>query len=333
MARAVKKATAGKPAASRSPAPARPTAAGSGARGDERELGWVDAGKGYQLSLDRGKLVARNDKGKRLSSVPKELKDSDAADQLEALRDWLAEHDRACRATVEQWMLRSLPVPRAVVAAVWEDPSWRAPLENAVIVEVGAEEGPDAARAGLLRGVDAKRGLGIVDLDGETGWLDTERVAIPHPILLAELDGWRELVTQLGITQGVPQLLRETHARPAGLAAAAAAAIATSIDAFEDGKFAMGMHAVGKARSLGYKVRGGFATCQVWDGGTVCEARYWIGADSPEVESRTGQLLWVDRQERVLPITAVGPVAFSEGMRMASAIYAARVVEKTDGAA
>lgn len=293
---------------------------------DEDGLGWVDAGNGYQLSLEDGKLVARNDKGKRLTSVPKDVKESDVADQLEALRDWLVERDRECVAQVEQWMLRSLPVPRAVLQAVWEDPSWRRPLENAVVVAVGARGGHDHGKAGLFRGVDAKKGVGIVDLDGETGWLDAERVAIPHPILIPELDAWRELVTQLGVSQGIAQLHRETHPKPPEIAAG------TSIDAFEDGKFATLMHAVGKARALGYKVRGGFATCQVWDGGSVSEARYWIGADSPESETYTGQLSWVDGRERGLKLADVGPVAFSEGMRMAAAIYAARVVEKQEDA-
>ncbi|HEU0030463.1 MAG TPA: DUF4132 domain-containing protein [Kofleriaceae bacterium] len=291
---------------------------------DDAGLGWVDAGKGYQLTLDAGKLACKNDKGKRLSSVPKEIKDGDVADQLEALRDWLVEHDRECIATVEQWMLRSLAVPRAVLEAVWEDPSWRRPLENAVVVAVGADGGHDHEQSGLFRGVDPKKGVGVVNLDGETAWLDTERVGIPHPILIPELDAWRELVTQLGVAQGIAQLHRETHPKPQTLAGSTSSAI----DQFEDGKFAMLMHAVGKARQLGYKVRGGFATCKVWDAGAVSEARYWIGAEGPESETYTGQLSWVDGRERGLRLAEVGPVAFSEGMRMASAIFAARVVEK-----
>ncbi len=296
--------------------PARPDA-GDG-------LGWIDAEKGYQLTLDDGgKLAAKNPAGKRLAAVPKEVKDGEVADQLEALRDWLAEHGRECASTVERWMLRSLPVPRAVLEAVWGDLAWRKPLENAVVVAVDAMGVRDPSRAGLFRGVDPARGVGIVDLDGETGWLDTERVAIPHPILIAELDGWRELVTQLGVTQGLAQLHRETYPRPAALPATH-----TSIDQFEDGKFAMLMHAVGKCRTLGYKVRGGFATCQIWDHGAVAEARYWIGADSPDSETSTGALSWVDGRERTLKLGDVGTVAFSEGMRMAAAIYAARVVAK-----
>ncbi len=280
-------------------------------------LGWIDAGGGYQLTLDAGKLVARS-KTKRLTAVPKELKNGEAADQLLALRDWLAEHDRACIAQIELWMLRSLAVPAAVLRAVWDDPAWRAPLENAIVV--AAEREP---RAGLLRGVDARRGVGVVDLDGETAWLDTDRIAIPHPILIAELDSWRELVTQLGVSQGIAQLHRETYPRPPGLTAA-------EIDQFEHGTFAMLMHATGKARALGYPVRGGFATCRVWDAGIASEARYWIGAGSPDGETVTGLLGWVDDRERARPAAEVGPVAFSEGMRMASAIYAARVVAPTE---
>jgi uncharacterized protein DUF4132 len=300
---------------------AAPPPSGDGA------LGWIDAADGYALALDAGKLVARNAKGKRLSAVPRPLKDSAVAEQLEALRDWLAEHERACAATVEQWLLRSLPVPRAVLEQVWDDPAWRAPLENAVVVAVDGEGRGDAASAGLFRGVDRARGVGVVDLDGETVWLAAERIAIPHPILLPELDAWRELITQLDAVQGVSQLHRETHAKPADLAATATTT-ATTIDRFAEGKFAMLMHALGRARTLGYKVSGGYAVCQVWDRGAITEARYWIGSDSPEAETCTGPLSWVDHREHSLPIADVGPVAFSEGMRMASAIYAACVVEK-----
>ena len=312
--------------AKKQPAPKKKTATATskGPIVDENGLGWIDAGKGYQLTLDDGKLAAKNAAGKRLSSVPKDVKDSDAADQLEALRDWLKEHDKECLATVDQWMLRSLAVPRAVIEAVWDDPSWRKPLENAVVVAVTADGGHDHAKSGLLRGADKKKGVGIVDLDGETTWLAADRVAIPHPILLPELDAWRELLTQIGSTQGIAQLHRETHPKPKQLTV-------NSIDAYEDGKFAMLMHAIGKARSLGFKVRGGYATCKVWDNGGVTEARYWIGSDSPESETHTGQLSWVDAREKGLAIADVGPVAFSEGMRMASSIYAARVVEKAEG--
>jgi hypothetical protein len=330
VAKAAAKPTKAKPAKAATPAKAAKSANAAPAvvaNVDEGGLGWIDAGKGYALTLDGGKLAARNDKGKRLSSVPKELKDGDIADQLEALRDWMTEHERECLATVELWMLRSLAVPRAVLQAVWEDDAWKKPLENAVVVAVDGDGSHDHAKSGLFRGVDKKKGVGVVDLDGETVWFDTDRVAVPHPILIPELDTWRELIGQLDVKQGIAQLHRETHVKTDEQAKSQA----STIDQFEDGKFAMLMHAVGKARQLGYKVRGGFATCKVWDAGSVNEARYWIGADSPDSETYTGQLSWVDSRERGLQLAKVGPVAFSEGMRMASSIFAARVVEKKEG--
>lgn len=294
------------------------------AHASEEDLGWIDAGRGYQLALDGGKLAARNGRGKRLATVPKELRGSEAAARLEALRDWLAAHERACAATALRWMLRSLPVPRAVIAAVWDDAAWRRALEDAVIAPVGEGGAVDHARAGLLRGVDPRRGVGVVELDGETAWLDAELIVIPHPILIPELDGWRELVAQLGVAQGVPQLHRETYPRPV------APGDAGSIARFEDGRFAMLLHALNRARTLGYRLRNGYAVCKVWDGGAPCEARYWLGADVPYAETYTGALSWVDERGRGLAISAVGPVAFSEGMRMAAAIYAARVADEAE---
>jgi hypothetical protein len=270
------------------------------------------------VSIDAGKIVCRNAAGKSLASVPKPVKESEAYEGLEQLLEHLASHERSCREAVETWLLRSLPAPRRVIEAVWVDPAWRTPLENAVVRATEAQR----ETLGFLRGVDA-RGVGIVTLDGETEWLSCTSLAVPHPILLSELDDLRALATELSLTQGISQLFRETFVKkaehgPEGV----------QVRDFENGKFAMLQHALGKAKTLGYRVRGGFATCPVWENGTLVEARYWLGADAPDAEAYTGDLIFVDEAERALPLREVGPVAFSEGMRMASAIFAARVVEE-----
>ena len=283
---------------------------------------WVDAGGGYALSLSDGKLLCRNAKGKQLASVPKRVKESDAGIQLLALRDWLKEHQRECADTVSEWMLRSLPVPRRVLEAVWPDPSWQAQLANVVVLPV-VNDRPDQDAAGFLRGADPARGLGVVDLDGESVWLDVEAVVLPHPILLEELDDFRELSLELGLETGLQQLFRETFARPDDLAEEA-----TSIGDYGDGKFEQLNHVLGRCRTLGYRVRGGYATTAVWEGGHLIEARYWIGAEDLESEAYTGDLVWVDDRQKVVGLRDVGPVAFSEGMRMANAIYAKRVVDE-----
>ncbi len=280
-------------------------------------LHWQEAEGGYGLALDGKKLVCRNAKGKVLSSVPSKVKKGELAEQLLALRDWLATHADECGRAVESWMLRSLPVPRVLIERVWADPAWRGPLENAVVVPDGSEEG------GFLRGADPERGVGIVNLDGETEWLDAAKVHLPHPILIEDLEDYRELATELALQQGVDQLFREVSPRKGKDED-------TTVSDFSNGHFEQLNFALGRCRTLGYRVRGGYAVCPVWEGGALVEARYWIGAEYPEGETWTGELLWVDERERGLKRADVGAVAFSEGMRMASAIYAGRKVEKEE---
>ena len=280
------------------------------------ELSWISTESGYDLALRAGKLVCRNAKGAELKSVAKAAKATPEAEELLALRDWLVSHEAECKDTVDTWMQRSLPVPRPLLLSVWRDPSWRSVLENCVIR--GAED-----ECGFLRGVDKTKGIGIVNLDGETEWLSCNALYILHPILIEELAEFRELATELGIEQTVSQLFRETWQTPTDLDEGS-----TAVSEFQGGKFEQLNHVLGKCRTLGYRVRGGFATCTVWEAGKSVQASYWIGAESPEYETYTGDLSWVDDKEHAIKIEDVGPVAFSEGMRMASAIYGARYIEK-----
>lgn len=294
----------------------------------DQSLVWIDAGNGYSLALRDKKLVCRNAKGQLLSSVPPAVKDGDVADQLREAVEWLSNHERECRETVEAWMLRSLVIPRGILQAVWSDGAWRAPLENTVVMPVDLDGRVSPDQAGLFRGVDESKGIGVVNLDGETLWIDTPLVVIPHPILLPELNDFRDLLTDLDIKQGISQVFREIWPKSATLSAAT-----TNLNTYSDGHFEQLNHALGRCRKLGYRVRGGWACGPVWEGGKLVEARYWIGADYPESETYTGELIWVDAKERTLKLADVGPVAFSEGNRMASLIYAARKVEKKEGEA
>lgn len=288
-----------------------------------RAPGWVDAGDGYSLALEDGTIKCRNAKGQLLKAVPKELKEGDAFEELENLREFLASHERECIEFVESWMLRSLPAPRAVLTAVWADTAWRSALENAVVAPTG-----DSRGGGFLRGVDAARGIGVVDREGETVWLSAESVWIPHPIMLEGLNDLRALSTELGLAQGISQLFREVYERkPTHVASA------TKVSDLADGHFKMLSHALSRCRRHGYRVSGGSASTRVWEldergALQATEARYWVGADDPMAETMTGDLVWVDEKERALTLARVGPVAFSEGMRMANAIYAGRVVSQ-----
>jgi len=284
-------------------------------------MGWVSAG-GYEVALDDGKVVCRNAAGRRLKTVPPKITDDPAVMGLRQLAEWLERHERQCLADVERWMVRSLPVPIAVLAGVWPDPAWRAALRDVVVT------GTDGAVAGFLRDADLERGLGVVDLDGDTVRLTPDLVRLPHPVLLEDLEDLREFAVELGVEQRAQQLFREVWHRPAALDAEAASVEDYAGGAFKELRF---LH--GRATQLGYRVRGGHAVCSVVEEGRAVEARVWVGDYDGYEETETGPLVFTDTAGRVLKLGQVGPVAWSEGMRMAAALYAGRDIEDEERAA
>jgi Domain of unknown function (DUF4132) len=287
-------------------------------------MAWVAAGDGYEVALADGKVLCRGaGTGKVLKAVPKAVRETDAVAGLRQLREWLDRHDDACLRQVEDWMVRSLPVPAKVIAAVWPDQSWRSVLNDLVVTPVGKAGGWRLDAGGFLRDVDETGRLGTVNLDGESVWLAVDRVVLPHPVLLDDLDELREFAVELGVRQGVLQLFREVWRkpdRPDEMAKEAAA--------YAGGRFAQLRHLTGRATSLGYAVRGGYAVSRMWEHGQAVEACVWAGAGDPSVEAETGELAFVRADGTQLTPAEVGPVAWSEGMRMAAALYAGRMVEQ-----
>jgi hypothetical protein len=288
------------------------------------DIPWLDADKKYALGIEAGKLVCRNPAGKKLSSVPKELKESELAEQLTALCEWLADHRTECLRRVEMWMLRSLPVPCEVVRAVWPDADWSDMLRNLVVTPADAHGKTSPAQTGLLRDVDPKKGIGVVDRDGETQWIAAAQILIPHPILIDGLDELREISADMGFSQAIEQLFRPVFA------ASNVQKETSRITDFNGGKFEQLNFASSLCRRLGYPVRGGYACSKIWENARPVEARYWIGDDSPEAETYTGELIFVDSNQEPQKIADVGRVTFSEGVRMATQIYAKRKVEKQE---
>ncbi|MCP4693248.1 MAG: DUF4132 domain-containing protein, partial [Desulfobacterales bacterium] len=289
------------------------------------EMGaWIETGDGRQAALVEGKIYVRNQKGRVLASVPRKVRETEAVQTLLALKDWLAEHEIECLAQVESWMLNSFPVPASVAASVWPDPSWRKYLKDLVICAMDKRGVADYDALGFFRTIDEKKGLGVVNLDGETEWIRTPLFGVPHPILLEDIEDARELAAELDITQGCQQLLRETFEM------SDIEKDGRAIDRFSNGKFEALTHAISRARGRGYRVSGGFAVRPLFERGKRVMAQYWIGADSPEYETWTGELIWTDEKQRTLPLHKLGPVTFSEGMRMAAAIYAGRKAEEDE---
>lgn len=322
---ATKKTAKATPVKATAKAKAKPAVAGKTARaGKARDPGWIDGGKGYELSIRDGKIVARKD-GKQLGSVPKPIKEADAADRLGAAVDFLEEHARSCIATVETWMLRSLATPRRVLEAVFADDAWKKALADAWIVPLDKQGRADPAAGGFLKAIDHKKGVGVVDRDGETTWIDTDQIMVPHPILLDAVDDLRAMAVELGVTQGISQLYRETFTRPA-----VAPPDPTAIDSYANGEFSMLSAAMGTAKRLGYRVIGGSASTRVLERGRFVEARFYLGDGDPMDSTETGELTWLDDKQKQLAVLDVPIVAFSEGMRMASAIYAKRKTEESE---
>ena len=284
----VKPAKAAK-SASKTTIVAPPTAASPAAvvETDASGVSWIPADKDYALAMIDGKIVGRNPKGAKLSSVPPWLKESELAQQLSSLKDWLAEHEKQSLGAVELWMLRSLPVPRDVLAAIWPDPAWQSILMNAVVCSVKKGE-ISQTEAGFLRSIDERKGVGVVDLDGETQWLKVDAIAIPHPILLTEMNDFRQLSIELGIQQKLDQLFRQTWAPTKDQLKS------SSINDFSGGKFEQLNHVLGLCRRLGYRVSGGYACSPVWENGVQVEARFWIGSDYPEGETWTADMIFTD---------------------------------------
>jgi hypothetical protein len=287
-------------------------------------VAWLDTAGGYQVTLESGQVACRNAAGRRLKSLPPAIREDPVVVGLRQLTEWLGRHEAKCRAEIEAWMVRSLPVPAALLRSVWPDEAWRTALTDLVVAVPDEHGGFDPAGIGFLRDVDGQ-GVGVVNLDGETLRIPADRLLIPHPVLLPELTDLQEFAADLGVRQSVDQLFRATWARPADLDPQR-----YEIDEYSGGDYEELRQVLARAASLGYPVRGGYAVCRVFEAGRTVEARYWVGSDDPSWETTTGDLVFTDRGGAGLALGEVGPVTWSEGIRMAAALYAGRVVEPAE---
>lgn len=274
-------------------------------------LTWIPAAHGHELALDGTTLRCRKSNGQILKSVPRTARYSTVGEELSELRERLVRHESTCRATVDSWLLAGVPIPSALLARVWPDPAWRCCLEHLVVTVEG--------QTGLLADVTEAGRTTLTGLDGATFTASPGPVTLPHPVHLLDADRWRKVLESQDAAQGIPQLTRQTHRRPAE-----AQPEATSVDDYAGGRFERLQEATARAAEHGFAVRGGSAVLDVADDGVRVQARYWVGADDPKEPTTTGRLVWVDAAERPLTLAEVGPVAWSEGVRMAALIHEGR---------
>lgn len=285
--------------------------------GPVTELAWVTAGD-YTLALDGTTIVCRNAKGKELKSIPAKVKKLEEYARLESLSLWLGQHDRTCADTVRGWFLRGETVRSTLISAVWEDPSWRSYIENLVVC---AERASQGKVTGLLRdaGADVLR---IIDLDGETVEIpvgDTD-ITVPHPVLIDDIEDWREFIVELGVEQGTDQLFREIQVKPETAQEQRAA-----VRRYSEAIYSKGLVLIGRSRGAGYSASINEVSTEVMESGTgrvvtvVLEVHCW----SPTEDAVLGDVSFRDAGD-AMDLSDVGPLAWSEGMRMAHFVYAGR---------
>lgn len=306
------------------------------------DLHWIPAGD-YALALDGTTVRARNAKGRDLKSVPAKVKKTDEYLQLDALATWLTQHERTCSDTVRTWFLRGEQVSAKLLATVWIDPAWQTYIRDLVVLASSPETEKKAEDAqeqvtGLLRGAD-EDALHLVDLDGETVDIpltdahgaDTT-VTVPHPVLIDNIDDWREFAVDLGVTQGADQLFREIHVKPD-----TAEGRRDALTRYAGARYEKGAALMGRSKGAGYETTRFEVCLKVTEPGaagatpTTVNAVLSIECADPFFEGTVGDLSFGSPETGRLDPDDVGPVAWSEGVRMAEFVHSGRTVEDTEG--
>ena len=280
----------------------------------DQNISWLKT-DGYELALVDGAIVCRNSKGRQLKSVPAKAKKTAEFEQLAARREFIGQHEHSCKTQVSDWFLKGEPIPAALVVKVWADPAWRMWLTD-VVVECGST-------VGLLRDTDGDH-LRIVDLDGETIALPvggSDVVRIPHPVVMDDIADWREFAVELGVHQNLDQLLRDIYPKPAD-----EKGLRRAVKAYDGVKYGQSPHLLGRARGGGFKTDLQSVRVVVVDNGQSTTATLNIDAWDSDGEATLGTVEF-SRAGRNLTLKEVGPVAWSEGIRMAEYIYAGRSAE------
>lgn len=275
---------------------------------------WTEVPTGHALRVHGGELQCRNAKGRILASVPPAVKRTEEHERLAVLVDSLTRHRREQVEAAEAWMLRGAVVPVPLLAALWEDPDARAALHGLLV------QGTASPLSGLLLDADAA-GLEVADADGGRHRMPDPAVVVAHPALLEDADRWWRALVEHGLTQAVEQLQRQVFrvGRVDWLVPAAEGPSAPYVLRYAEGSAVfrdyarlmaafLPLHAELTARHVGVRVR---------EGGQEVLARVELEGDSPEHEHYADRVAWFAPDGRRLTFEEIGPVAWSEGVRLA----------------
>ncbi|WP_295016366.1 DUF4132 domain-containing protein [uncultured Micrococcus sp.] len=275
---------------------------------------WIEVPTGHAIRLHGGEVECRNAKGKVLATVPPAVKRTDEHERLAVLADSLAAHRRQQRQAVETWMLWGAAVPSALLAALWADPDAREALHGVLLQE------PASACTGLLVDVDAGR-LVLAGPDGARISAADGPVTVAHPALVEDVERWRAALADQGVEQHADQLARTVFRsgqvdwlRPAEDGPEGPYVLVYTAGPAAHRDYARRMSAL---LPLDAELSPGRIAVRVREGGRTVVARLEIDGDSPENPSYTDRLAWFDESGRRLTFEEIGPLAWSEGVRLA----------------
>lgn len=295
------------------PAPADESGPGTGP--------WIEVPTGHAIRLHDGQIQVRNAKGKTLATVPPAVKKTAEHERLAVLADSLARHRAEQVRAIEAWMLHGTAVPVVLVAALWEDPDARAALTGLLV------QSTDEPVVGLLVNADAA-GLEVADVDGTRRRLAGTHVIVAHPTLLEDADRWRLALAEHGLTQGVDQLARRVFrsGQTDWLSSTETAPEAPYVLVYTDGATMFRDYArlMAALLPLGAELSRGRLQVRVREAGMEVLARLTVDAESPEHPSYVDHLAWFAGDDgRRLTFEEIGPVAWSEGARLAWHVHEA----------
>lgn len=277
---------------------------------DDASQHWLPTGT-YLLRLAGDTIIAADADGHPLPAVPAAATTHEVYEHLDARRAFLAHHAATCRDTVRDWFNTGVAVPVSVLTAVWPDDAWQDALTDVVLT--------DGTVTGVLRHADPDA-LHLMDLDGNSVTVartDAATARIPHPITLTHLSTWRELA----VDQSIDQLCREITHKPAG-----AQEQATRLRAYRHARYERAGHLIGRARTAGFTATLSAVSTQVTEDGRWVTAELGVTAYLPDEYATLGELSFRTDHTPLTPAD-VGPIAWSEAIRMADHIWDGRTQE------
>lgn len=178
--------------------------------------------QGYTLSFtEEGEIVVTDARGRRLRSVPDKLRKDEGYQALMRGRKDDRARGRRARRVLEERMISGAAFAADEIAWLVEDDAFAPLLKALLVAPVGrggrggsVGDAGDEAPPGLLVAWDRERGLGLLPLDYDARWVGWVDVELVHPMKLAEVVPWQDLLVDLGLQQLLPQAFRELRALP-----------------------------------------------------------------------------------------------------------------------